>query len=42
MSIEFDDDFSERVVTTSQTAEDSGEPSLRPKSMAEYIGQAKA
>ena len=43
MSIEFDDDdFSQRVVTTSQTAEDSGEPSLRPKTMAEYIGQAKA
>ncbi|MCD8356123.1 MAG: Holliday junction branch migration DNA helicase RuvB [Clostridia bacterium] len=42
MSIEFDDDFSERIVTTSQTSEDSGEPSLRPKTMTEYIGQAKA
>lgn len=42
MSIEFDDDFSDRIVSTSQTTEDSGEPTLRPKTMAEYIGQTKA
>ncbi len=42
MSIEFDDNFSDRIVSTSQTAEDEGEPSLRPKTMAEYIGQTKA
>ena len=42
MSIEFDDDFSDRIVSTSQTVEDSGEPTLRPKTMAEYIGQTKA
>lgn len=42
MSIEFDDNFSDRIVTSSQTPQDEGEPSLRPKTMAEYIGQAKA
>ncbi len=42
MSIEFDDNFSDRIVTSSQTAEDDGELSLRPKTMSEYIGQTKA
>lgn len=42
MSIEFDDNFSDRIVTSSQTPQDEGEPSLRPKTMAEYIGQTKA
>ena len=42
MSIEFDDNFSDRIVTSSQTPEDENEPSLRPKTMAEYIGQTKA
>lgn len=41
MSIEFDDNFSDRIVTSSQTPEDESEPSLRPKTMAEYIGQTK-
>ncbi len=44
MSIEFDDDelLSDRVVSSEQRAEDSNEFSLRPKTMAEYIGQSKA
>lgn len=43
MSIEFDDDIvSERVVSSEQRAEDTNEFSLRPKTMAEYIGQKKA
>ncbi len=42
MSIEFDDDFSDRIVSTSQTPADEKEFSLRPKTMAEYIGQTKA
>ena len=42
MSIEFDDNFSDRIVTSSQTPEDENEPSLRPKTMAEYICQTKA
>lgn len=42
MSIEFDDNLSDRIVSTSQTKEDDPEPSLRPKTMAEYIGQTKA
>ena len=41
MSIEFDDNFSDRIVTSSQTTEDDNEISLRPKTMAEYIGQTK-
>lgn len=42
MSIEFDNNFSDRIVTSSQTPEDEREPTLRPKTMAEYIGQTKA
>ena len=42
MSIEFDDDFSDRIVSTSQMPEDDNEFSLRPKSMGEYVGQSKA
>ncbi|HIV68771.1 MAG TPA: Holliday junction branch migration DNA helicase RuvB [Candidatus Butyricicoccus stercorigallinarum] len=42
MSIEFDDSFSDRIVTSSQTAGDDIEPTLRPRTMAEYIGQTKA
>ncbi len=42
MSIEFDDDFSDRIVSREQSAEDENEFSLRPKSMEEYIGQSKA
>lgn len=42
MSIEFDDDFSDRIVSREQRAEDDSEFSLRPRSMEEYIGQSKA
>ena len=42
MSIEFDDDFSDRIVSREQRAEDDSEFSLRPRSMDEYIGQSKA
>ena len=46
MSIDFSDngDFETEVplVTTSLTRDDEGEGSLRPKSLAEYIGQEKA
>ena len=42
MSIEFDDNFSDRIVSTSQTSEDENEFSLRPKTMGEYVGQSKA
>lgn len=42
MSIEFDKDFEERVVTTSQIKEDESENSLRPKTMEDYVGQVKA
>ena len=42
MSIEFDDNFSDRIVSTSQTAEDENEFSLRPKTIGEYVGQSKA
>ena len=33
MSIEFDEEFSERIVSTDSTPADDGEFSLRPKSM---------
>ncbi|MDO5784173.1 MAG: Holliday junction branch migration DNA helicase RuvB [Eubacteriales bacterium] len=42
MSIEFDDNFSDRIVTSSQMPQDESEPTLRPQTMAEYIGQTKA
>ena len=46
MSIDFSDsgDFvtEQPLVTTSLTREDEGEYSLRPKTLGEYIGQAKA
>ncbi|MGN1014518.1 MAG: Holliday junction branch migration DNA helicase RuvB [Butyricicoccus sp.] len=42
MSIEFDDDFSDRIVSREQLPEDENEFSLRPKSMDEYVGQTKA
>ena len=42
MSIEFDDDFSDRIVSREQRVEDDSEFSLRPRSMDEYIGQSKA
>ena len=45
MSIDFSDDgfeTQEPLVTTSLTRDDENEGSLRPKSLAEYIGQRKA
>lgn len=43
MSISFSDDAQEKVVTsTSILPEDSGEGSLRPRLLREYIGQEKA
>jgi len=43
MSINFSDDLNEQVLTsTASIPEDSGEGSLRPKTIKEYIGQEKA
>ena len=42
MAIEFEKDFDERIVTSTLTSEDEGEVSLRPRKLAEYIGQHKA
>ena len=43
MSIEFSGGMAddERIISTRQLAEDETENSLRPKSMADYVGQAK-
>lgn len=43
MSINFSDELNDEVITTAASLpEDSGEGSLRPKSITEYIGQEKA
>ena len=43
MSIDFGNDiYEEPLVTTSFLQEDTGEISLRPKTLWEYIGQEKA
>jgi len=43
MSINFSDELNEEVITTAASLpEDSGEGSLRPKTIGEYIGQEKA
>jgi len=43
MSINFSDELNDDVITTAASLpEDSGEGSLRPKTIAEYIGQEKA
>jgi len=43
MSINFSNDPSEEIITTSASLpEDSGEGSLRPRTISEYIGQEKA
>ena len=43
MSINFSDDINEQVLTSTVTLpEDSGEGSLRPRTIREYIGQEKA
>ena len=41
MSIDFSQDFEAPIVTTSYTAKDEGEFSLRPKRLNEYNGQEK-
>ena len=41
MSIDFSQDFEAPIVTTSYTAKDEGEFSLRPKRLSEYNGQEK-
>ena len=43
MSIEFQDalEDEERIVTSTLTREDSNEPSLRPRTLEEYVGQSK-
>ncbi len=42
MSIEFQNDLEERVVSTAKIKEDDSELSLRPKTMDDYVGQVKA
>lgn len=43
MSINFSDDVNDEIITTTASLpEDSGEGSLRPKTLNEYIGQEKA
>ena len=42
MGISFSDDINEEITTAVSLPEDSGEGSLRPRTIAEYIGQEKA
>ncbi len=42
MSINYSEELNEPIVTTSMITEDENEGSLRPKTIAEYIGQEKA
>ena len=42
MSIEFEDNSEERIVTTTRIKDDDNENSLRPKTLLEYVGQEKA
>ena len=42
MSLDFSQEFEAPLVTTSLTPMDEGEPSLRPKCLADYTGQEKA
>jgi len=42
MSIEFQDGLEERIVASTLTGGDENEVSLRPHTLAEYIGQSKA
>ena len=43
MSISYSEDAQEQVITTARVLEeDTNEGSLRPKTLAEYIGQEKA
>ena len=42
MSIDFENNLEERIITTNALQEDDGESSLRPKTLEEYVGQEKA
>lgn len=42
MSIDFSEEYESPIVSTTFTPEDNNEPSLRPRSLEEYIGQEKA
>ena len=42
MGISFSDEINEEITTAVSLPEDSGEGSLRPRTIAEYIGQEKA
>ena len=42
MSIQFSEESGKQITTTSSIPEDKSEPSLRPKTIREYIGQEKA
>jgi len=42
MSLDFENDFEERIVSSTFKPEDDMEGSLRPKLLADYIGQEKA
>ena len=42
MGISFSDEMNEEITTAASLPEDSGEGSLRPRTIAEYIGQEKA
>jgi len=42
MSIEFQDGFEERIVSSTLVGSDENEATLRPRTLAEYVGQEKA
>lgn len=42
MSIQFSEESQSQITTAASLPEDQGEPSLRPKTIREYIGQKKA
>jgi Holliday junction DNA helicase RuvB len=42
VSIEFEGEFEQPIVTASLTSQDDGEVALRPKTLADYTGQEKA
>ena len=42
MSIQFSEDNKTQITSTARLPEDRSEPSLRPRTLQEYIGQEKA
>jgi len=42
MSLDFSEEFDAPIISTSLTSMDSGEVSLRPRTLSEYTGQEKA